>query len=124
MNSLDDFLALCDRLIADAEGAMGLILAPVEVLLANRFQISRKAVDAWEVENEGVANRLERIRLLQEEQIFKLLADGSLKDSTALLLLKSLCRIDGEKFSTLEERLDSLLGNLQGGDSNTESAAA
>jgi hypothetical protein len=116
MNTLDDFLAACDGLIADAEGAAGLILAPVEVLLANRFGIPLDAVQDLETQSGSAADRMGKVRLLQEEQIYKLLVDGHLKDSTALLLLKNVCHREVAEPETLESKLRSLLGDLHGED--------
>ncbi|MDR2030185.1 MAG: hypothetical protein LBP65_01825 [Puniceicoccales bacterium] len=114
MKDLDDFLRGCAALVEEWEHGSWQPLAPVEVLLANRLGVPLGAVEEVAEQNAALEERMGRLRLLQEQKIYSMLADGDLKDSTALLLLKNVCRRHGAEPETLEVQLNKLLGELHG----------
>ena len=96
---------IADEILDELMGAEHPELTPAEIMVANRGlylvdDVLRSIADGGEI-----ADIISRIRSEQEQEIYRRLAAGTMREQTALLLLKNVCGREG----TVPTALDQLL---------------
>jgi hypothetical protein len=80
-------------------------LAPVELLIANRASQSIDDIRR-EIENDPeLILAVKLVRQLQEQEIYRRLSEGTMREAVALLFLKNVCQIDDGDLNALDNLL-------------------